>query len=559
LLFLTPIFPSFSVGASTHGLGSPPAIDISQQQQQQQQQQQPVATLPQQQQLGVGVVGAAPGAHPQLMHPALAAINPSMRQGPGYQLSRPATAAGGVPTSMSQPFYFPGVQQFAAAGMGGMSAPPRPRSKGNKAGGGAATGKKQCNCKNSQCLKLYCECFASGRYCDGCNCQNCCNNKTNEDKRQSAIEAILDRNPNAFRPKIADEADEGIAALPHARHNKGCNCKKSGCLKKYCECFQAGIVCSENCKCIDCKNFEGSSARAIIQAHDAKQKSSQSQVQNLGGYTSHRAHPVGLVSAGVPSGGLGGNTSAPFNASNLQAAGQQKGMNQSQRQLAAKEALKEVVTPEVIDKMSMLLMILANEEADKRATAGETDDPKQLKQPPPSAGEGRARRETLQEEQERLVLTEFRDTLRTVTRVVTEKVEKKVSAVNAKQQAIAQAVAAQQAQAHQQALQQAHAAAAQMAVAAGGTMQPNLAQAYRGGPVPQGMQAVYLMSGGRPQLVLLPQQALMAQQLAQQQHLAAQQQQQQQQQPQQQQANQVKQEVLAGTPMPEAGDGNGGA
>jgi hypothetical protein len=32
---------------------------------------------------------------------------------------------------------------------------------------------RTCNCKNSKCLKLYCECFASGEYCRDCNCVGC--------------------------------------------------------------------------------------------------------------------------------------------------------------------------------------------------------------------------------------------------------------------------------------------------------------------------------------------------------------------------------------------------
>ncbi|XP_035228924.1 protein lin-54 homolog isoform X2 [Stegodyphus dumicola] len=120
--------------------------------------------------------------------------------------------------------------------------------------------RKPCNCTKSQCLKLYCDCFANGEFCNNCNCNNCYNNLSHEEERQKAIKACLDRNPLAFHPKIG-KSREGDQ---ERRHTKGCNCKRSYCLKNYCECYEAKILCTNLCKCIGCKNFEDSSERKTL-------------------------------------------------------------------------------------------------------------------------------------------------------------------------------------------------------------------------------------------------------------------------------------------------------
>ncbi|TDG42215.1 hypothetical protein AWZ03_011353 [Drosophila navojoa] len=111
--------------------------------------------------------------------------------------------------------------------------------------------RKHCNCSKSQCLKLYCDCFANGEFCQDCTCKDCFNNLDYEVKREEAIRNCLERNPSAFKPKIT-APNSGDIRL----HNKGCNCKRSGCLKNYCECYEAKIPCSTMCKCVGCRNME---------------------------------------------------------------------------------------------------------------------------------------------------------------------------------------------------------------------------------------------------------------------------------------------------------------
>ena len=110
--------------------------------------------------------------------------------------------------------------------------PSRPMNHGNtdkensnnKSVGTTSTTKRTpCNCKKSRCLKLYCECFSAQIYCDGCNCADCYNTEGHYEIREKAMKEWLHKDKTAF-----DAKTPGTVAI-------GCKCKRSECLKQYCE------------------------------------------------------------------------------------------------------------------------------------------------------------------------------------------------------------------------------------------------------------------------------------------------------------------------------------
>jgi len=106
-----------------------------------------------------------------------------------------------------------------------------------------------CNCKKSRCLKLYCECFHALKFCQNCKCYDCENRPGNDNVRNSVIATIKERDPHAFESKV--RLDDGSGAKGHL---SGCHCKRTSCLKKYCECFTLAVPCTQRCRCLKCQN-----------------------------------------------------------------------------------------------------------------------------------------------------------------------------------------------------------------------------------------------------------------------------------------------------------------
>ena len=100
--------------------------------------------------------------------------------------------------------------------------------------------KVKCTCSKTGCLKKYCACFSLRRPCEGCDCKNCQNQ------------------PNKENINISEKDIENInynIQLPNNKNQRViCNCTKSNCMKKYCECYKQGLICNSLCRCLECKN-----------------------------------------------------------------------------------------------------------------------------------------------------------------------------------------------------------------------------------------------------------------------------------------------------------------
>lgn len=92
-------------------------------------------------------------------------------------------------------------------------------------------------------------------------------------RREDSSESFSERSDSKSHKNMnilyrMDEEDSRHADEPK-KEFQGCNCKRSKCIKLYCECFHLKVFCTELCRCHSCanhKNNEAEHKKAIIEA-----------------------------------------------------------------------------------------------------------------------------------------------------------------------------------------------------------------------------------------------------------------------------------------------------
>lgn len=173
---------------------------------------------------------------------------------------QPPSESKGPPRMEKEEFLFPDLEQseftqaLFVAGLEACFVPPdglargAPESAGLLREGRGRAEPGKCNCRNSQCLKMYCDCLKRGEFCVGCNCVGC-ENHAESGLREKRVGSLLEKSKKAAGGLAGGAQDLRLKVM-----RTGCNCRKNGCLKKYCECHQFGLRCGPACRCTACRN-----------------------------------------------------------------------------------------------------------------------------------------------------------------------------------------------------------------------------------------------------------------------------------------------------------------
>lgn len=158
-----------------------------------------------------------------------------------------------------------------------------------------------CTCQRTHCIKRYCNCYSSGKFCVGCDCKSCYNGNNNAifsspktkgklvynkiiegEQDQMSINSNknedIDENFNFNNFNGSLSGTKNVISFANISQDKKsspsvysriynnpdnqnppktqtmCNCTKSNCSKRYCECFKSGKECSSSCRCLNCVN-----------------------------------------------------------------------------------------------------------------------------------------------------------------------------------------------------------------------------------------------------------------------------------------------------------------